>query len=159
MNNRLKDIIQYKTGGKQTAFASLMGWSPQYLAKLVGGGNFGLQPALTILEKFPDINARWFLLGEGAMLQDDKKDNLRRQVMNSVQTMLDIDRFVPVMSSDELRKFEEYIRNGSVPVFSPDTVAKWEELISERKSNLDAKFKAANIKSDELCRQKTVKKS
>ena len=159
MNNRLKDIIQYKTGGKQTAFASLMGWSPQYLAKLVGGGNFGLQPALTILEIFPDINARWFLLGEGTMLQDDKKDDLRRQVMNSVQTMLDIDRFVPVMSSEELRQFEEYIKNGSVPVFSPDTVAKWEELITESKKNLEAKFKAANIKSEELCKQKTVKKS
>jgi hypothetical protein len=158
MNNRLKDIIQYKTGGKQTAFASLMGWSPQYLAKLVGGGNFGLQPALTILEKCPDIDARWFLLGDGTMLQDDKKDDIRRQVMNSVQTMLDIDRFVPVMSPEELRQFEEYMKNGVVPVFSPDTVAKWEELISERKSNLDAKFKAANIKSDILCRQKTAKK-
>lgn len=77
MNNRLKDIIQYKTGGKQTVFASLMGWLPQYLAKLVRVGKSGLQSALTVLEKFPDIKARWFLQGDGATLLDEKKDDLR----------------------------------------------------------------------------------
>lgn len=158
MNSRLKDIIQYKTGGKQTAFAALLGWSPQYLAKLLRGENFGLQPALAILVAFPDVDARWFLLGEGTMLQDEKKDDLRRQVMNGVQTMLDIDRFVPVMSSEELRQFEGYISNGSVPVFSPGTVAKWESLTIERKNSLDAQFAAANSKSEELCRQRTAKK-
>lgn len=29
MNNRLLDIIRYKTGGKQTEFAPLMGQTPQ----------------------------------------------------------------------------------------------------------------------------------
>ncbi|KAA6335106.1 hypothetical protein EZS27_016625 [termite gut metagenome] len=33
-----------KTSGKQTEFASLFGWSPQCLVKLLKGENFGLQP-------------------------------------------------------------------------------------------------------------------
>ena len=42
MNERLQEIIRYKTGGRKTAFAELMGWTPQYLAKLLNGDNFGV---------------------------------------------------------------------------------------------------------------------
>ena len=63
MNNRLLDIIKYKTGGRQKPFAEILGWTPQYLAKLLRGENFGLQPVLTLLEKLPEINARWLLIG------------------------------------------------------------------------------------------------
>lgn len=42
MNSRLLDIIRYKTGGKQSEFAALLGWTPQYLAKLLRGENFGI---------------------------------------------------------------------------------------------------------------------
>ena len=69
MNERLLEIIRYKTGGRQNAFAELMGWSPQYLTKLVKGDNFGLQPVLAILSAFPEINARWLLFGQGSMLE------------------------------------------------------------------------------------------
>lgn len=65
MNDRLKEIIEYKTGGRRTEFCKLLGWSPQYLAKLLRGGNFGLQPVLTLLEVLLEINARWLLLGQG----------------------------------------------------------------------------------------------
>ena len=47
MNERLLEIIEYKAGGKQIAFAEMMGWSPQYIAKLVRGENFGLSPGMS----------------------------------------------------------------------------------------------------------------
>ena len=47
MNERLLELIEYKAGGKQIAFAEMMGWSPQYIAKLVRGENFGLSPDVT----------------------------------------------------------------------------------------------------------------
>lgn len=50
MNERLEEIIRYKTGGKKIPFAELMGWSPQYLSKMLRGENFGVQPILTVLE-------------------------------------------------------------------------------------------------------------
>lgn len=72
MHERLAHIIKLKAGGKQNEFAALMGWSPQYLGKLIRGGNFGLQPVLAILSKFPEIDARWFLFGTN--INDENKN-------------------------------------------------------------------------------------
>ena len=76
MNSRLQEIIKYKTGGRKTAFAELMGWTPQYLAKLLNGEHFGLQFVLPILEKLPELNARWFLFGQGRTLEIGKMFDL-----------------------------------------------------------------------------------
>ena len=35
MNTRLLEFIQFKTSGNQAEFAKVMGWSPQYLNKLL----------------------------------------------------------------------------------------------------------------------------
>ena len=61
-------------GGRRTEFCKLLGWTPQYLAKLLRGDNFGLQPVLTILSTFPEINARWLLLGRRERRKSDKSD-------------------------------------------------------------------------------------
>ena len=79
MNTRLQEVIKYKTGGHQKAFAELMGWNPSYLTKLLKGENFGLQPVLSILETIPEINARWFLLGEGEMFEMGKLFDLEAE--------------------------------------------------------------------------------
>lgn len=126
MNNRLLDVIKYKTGGRQKTFAELLGWTPQYLAKLLRGENFGLQPVLTLLEKLPEVNARWLLLGEGSMLNDDKISGLRRGVYSSVQRIMDYERFMPVMFPDELKEFEECIAEGRIPAFSDNEVMEFE---------------------------------
>jgi hypothetical protein len=107
MNSRLQEIIKYKTGGRKTAFAELMGWTPQYLAKLLNGENFGLQPVLSILEKLPEINARWFLFGQGSMLEIGKMFDLQRETMNHIQELLDLDKYIPYMSPEELHQFDE----------------------------------------------------
>ncbi|MFV0506214.1 MAG: hypothetical protein ACK5L5_05830 [Bacteroidales bacterium] len=158
MNTRLLDIIKYKTGGKQTEFASLMGWSPQYLAKLLRGGNFGLQPVLTVVSHLPEINARWFLLGEGEMILDSKYSNIRKTMHETMVKILDMERYMPVMSPKELREFEQVISGKKKADFSPKTLEKWDNLLSERANGINAKFKAANDKSNELCNQKKVKK-
>lgn len=69
MNSRLDAIITYRTEGNRTEFARLIGWSRPYLSKLLRGENMGLAPVLTILATFPEIDARWFLLGEGEMMR------------------------------------------------------------------------------------------
>lgn len=51
MNDRLLELIQYKTGGKQADFAEFMGWSPQYLNRLTKGeSGIGIRPIITLLE-------------------------------------------------------------------------------------------------------------
>ena len=157
MNSRLREIINYKTGGRQNPFAELLGWSPQYLAKLLKGENFGLSPVVTLLSTFPEINARWFLFGEGSMLEAGRLFELQRESMSHIMSLLDLDKYIPYMSGEEVREFEEAVQSGRKPDFSPDTVAKWQSLLDDRNRALDARFAEAKAKSDELCRQKTAK--
>lgn len=147
MNNRLLDIIRYKTGGRQNSFAEIMGWTPQYLAKLLRGENFGLQPVMTILEKLPEINARWFLFGEGSMLSDDKVLGLRRETYSRVQSILTFERFLPVMSPEEIHQFEEVILGKAYPDFSDEQVSRWEAMLAARDELLDIRVKDAMSKS------------
>lgn len=101
MNNRLKEIIVYKTAGRQKEFADLMGWKPPYLAKLLHGDNFGLQPVLTILERLPEIDARWFLLGDGTMLSGTGADFL---LHGRILSLLEVERCLPVLTPSELSR-------------------------------------------------------
>lgn len=158
MNKRLQEIIQYKTGGRQKDFAELMGWTPQYVFKLLKGENFGLSPVLKICEALPELNARWLLTGQGDMLTEDARSGLRREALKKAQAIMDFERLIPVMTPDELRTFEKLLTGQREAVFSPDTLISLNERASERVREINAKFAAAAAKSDELCRQRTVKK-
>lgn len=147
MNNRLLELIKYKTGGKQAEFARLMGWTPQYLSKLVGGGNFGLQPVLTILEAFPEVDARWFLFGKGEMLTDHKVSGLKREVLSSVQRVLDLERYMPVMFPVELQEFEAAVSEGRLPSFSDGKVMEFELRLRAKNEAEEARFREAIKKS------------
>lgn len=159
MNNRLLDVIKYKTGGRQNKFAELLGWTPQYLAKLLRGDNFGLQPVLTLLEKLPEINARWLLLGQGEMLETGKLFSLHREVLAHAQSILDLERFIPFMLPDELREFEEAVAESRVPVFNPARIAAWDRELQERNAALDEKFNDAIAKSVMPCKPPKAKQS
>lgn len=153
MNKRLLEIIRYKTGGKQTQFAELMGWSPQYLAKLLKGDSFGLQPVLAILSAFPEINARWFLFGQGAMLEVGMMFDLQRQAMSHVMSLLDLEKYIPVMSGDEIREFETAVSQGRYPNFSDDTVAQLRKRLGDHTKETNERFAKAQAQSDRLCKQ------
>lgn len=158
MNNRLLEIIRYKTGEKQTEFASLMGWTPQYLSKLLRGENFGITPLVTVLERLPEISARWLLLGSGEMLEIGKLFTLQREAFAQVQAILELEKYIPVMSPEEIHEYEQAVTVGRKPVFPPETLEKWREQLNIRQTELEAKFASATAKSEELCRQRTVKK-
>lgn len=153
MKDRLQKILDYKTGGKQTPFAKMLGWTPQYLAKLLRGDNFGIQPVITLLSTFPEVNARWLLLGEGQIFSAEAYTDIRQGMYAHIQGVLRLERYLPYMQPDELREFEQAVVKGNMPVFSPDTVAKWEERASERENELNVKFAAASGKSEMLCKQ------
>lgn len=157
MNGRLSELIRYKTGGRQVDFAKLLGWTPAYLAKLLRGENFGLQPVLTILSAFPEINARWFLFGQGDMLEVGQMFHLQREAFAHVKSLLDMERFIPVMTPDELRNFEEAIANGKIPHYSESALMEWELRIDARNKEINARVNAAKAKSDELCKRPTAK--
>lgn len=151
MNNRLSEIIKYRTGGKQTAFATFMGWSPQYLSKLVRGENFGIAPVIALLQRLPEINARWLLLGEGKMLQDEKLSEVRATAQSYILSILELEKYLPVMTPSEVRAFEQVCVGEAQPQFSPEQVSEWQERLGARNRIIDAKFDEA------LCRQPRAK--
>ncbi len=149
MNERLLKIIQYKTAGKQAEFAEIMGWSPQYLNRLTKGeSGIGIRPITALLEKFPEINARWLLLGEGAMITS-ATDVVRKRLAR----LLEIEKYMPVMTPDELREVTE----GDCD-FDGQTVSKWDALLDKRNKETDGRFAAAYKRQEELCRQSKAKR-
>lgn len=158
MNNRLLEIIKYKTGGRQSDFAALLGWTPQYLTKLLKGDNFGIRPVMTVLTTFTDINARWFMFGEGDMIEEPKYSDIRKTMLENMLKVLDIEKFMTVMSPEELREFEQIVAGRKKADFSPELLEKWNSLLQVRESKLNEKFNAAAVKSDKICKQKRAKK-
>ena len=158
MNTRLLEIIKYKTGGRQTEFAALMGWTPQYLAKLIRGENFGITPVIKIIEALPEINARWFLIGEGDMIESHKYADMRKTMLESMMAVLDVEKFMPVMTPEELHDYEQTVNGARKPDFSPEQLEKWQRLLQLREDEINAKFKAAHGHSDKICKRKKTKK-
>ena len=148
MNERLLQFIQYKTRGKQAEFASLMGWSPQYLHKMLKEGGIGIRPIVALLEKFPELNARWLLLGEGAMLTTGAD-----AVKSHLLKLLELEKYMPVMTPDELRLLED----GKTD-FGAEAIARWDELLADRRKKINDRFNAAYKRQEELCKQNRAKK-
>ena len=143
MNNRLLQIIKYKTNGRKQRFGELMGWSSQYLSKLLRGDNFGLQPVLAILKTFPDIDARWLLLGEGQMLTDTARNSLQQLALKRANALLDLERYIPVMDADELKAYAATLTEGATLTLHPLTIAKWEQLVQQREQTVNERFSKA----------------
>lgn len=159
MNYRLQQLIEYKTGGKQTEFARLLGWTPQYLSKLLRGEDFGIKPILAILNAIPEVNARWMLCGTGQMIEDEKYAEVRREMLDRMQAVLDAEKYMPVMTPSELYDFEQVVLGGKKPEFSPSQLSEWERRLTDHKEELDAKFATEMAKSRvKKCSQKIAKK-
>jgi hypothetical protein len=139
-------------------FAEWIGWEPQYLANLLRGLNFGLKPVITLLSALPEINARWLILGQGSMLMDDCSSNMHTATSKHIQSVLDLERYVPVMDEEELQQYQQMIAGHKAPLFDLETRAKWAERMMERKNEELGRILEAQQKSDELCSQKTVRK-
>ena len=116
MNERLLEIINYKTGGSRKEFAELMGWSQPYMTKLLKN-DFGIKPVISILEKLPEINSRWFLLGTGNMLDDARLTDIRKATHEYISKILDLEKYMPVMSAGELKEYEQVASYLSVTKF------------------------------------------
>lgn len=147
MNTRILEIMQYKTNGKQAQFAALMGWSPPYLSKLLRGENLGLQPILTILSTLPEINARWFLFGEGTMLSEHKVTQLRCEVSSRVQAILNLERFIVVMSPSQLNRYKNILTANHNPDFNANEVARLQQLLDKRTTEINQRISDAISKA------------
>ena len=138
MNKRLAQFIEYKTGGNQKEFADLLGWSPQYLHKLLKGDSMGIQPVISLLQTFPDMNARWLILGEGAMV--DVASEAVRRMLN----LYKYEEYIPVMGREQINA----VMAGQT--FDSATVSEWAALIEKRKNDIQRRFDMAYRKQEEI---------
>lgn len=135
MNKRLAIFIDYKTGGNKVEFARLLDWSPQYLHKMLKGDSMGIQPVISLLQKFPELNARWLILGEGMMLD---------YVQNQVMELLRLEKYIPAMTREELQA----LQSGKTD-FDSDTIEAWQTRLDKRESEIRQRFDAAYKKQSE----------
>lgn len=146
MNTRLKEIIKYK-GMSQLDFASYMGWTPQYTNNLVTDGGIGIKPIIAVLEKFPEVDARWLLLGEGTMLTDCSSI-----VKGQLYRLLEIEQYMRVMTADELAS----VQNGCTE-FPEDTIERWKMLLNEQRKEHHRRLQEFKERQEQ-CRRKIAKK-
>lgn len=134
MNKRLAQFIDYKTGGNQKEFALLMGWSPQYLHKMLKGDSMGIQPVVSLLQKFPELDARWLILGDGAMID----------VRSRILGMLTLEKYIPVMNREEI----DALSAGRTD-FDDDTIEGWKVRLEQKESEMRQRFDTAYMKQSQ----------
>ncbi len=147
MNERLTKFIQYKTSGHQAEFANIMGWSPQYLMKLIKGEGFGIRPVISLIERFPELNARWLLTGEGNMLVTSF---VEMSIKKRLSRLLEIEKYIPFMSPEELRQITE----GENLNFSQERIELWQQKFVEREVERKNRQSAAMEKQKELSKNR-----
>ena len=82
----------------------------------------------------------------------------RQEYFANILAVLEIEKYIPFMSPDELHEYEQAVTTGRKPIFSPDALVSWKRRASEREEELAAKFAATNAKSAKQCKRLTVKK-
>ena len=107
ITDRLNSFINYKTGGSRIRLAEMMGWTRQYLNNLLVGKSFGLRPIEALLMKFPELDARWLILGEGDMI---RKEYVERERENVLSRIKEIEAIIPYLSPEQVAR----VNNGEV---------------------------------------------
>lgn len=156
MHNRLNEIINYATHGKRKEFADKFGWKASYVGKLLAGNGIGIQPVLAILKAYPEIDARWFLFGEGNMFTSAHNKDLQQMAITHIKKVLELEMFLPVMTPEEMKKYEGMLTSHEDDDFSQAARTRWIAKTAERQMEVELKVSEAMKKSDELCRQETA---
>lgn len=156
INERIDFIIKIKIGGR-SKFAEILKVSPQYVNKIATpGGSVGLEPVLNILRLFPDIDARWLLLGEGSPFSlSDRAGEIKRSIGDRIDFLFSIEKYISVMDPEDLAGLEEIIRNGSYNNIGKGKLDEWEKRLAVREEGLNERvYKAME---EGICKTKPGK--
>lgn len=99
-------LLMDKFGYKKSEWAEILGVSPAVISHIYNNRNkAGVDLVQMMLLKFPDINERWLLLGEGEMIKEGqslttevikeklsylgKKINTQKDQMKDISVLLD----------------------------------------------------------------------
>jgi transcriptional regulator with XRE-family HTH domain len=81
---RILQLVQIKSENNQTKFAESTGISKAQISNIIGKKHApGFHTISRIIKSFPDISARWLLVGEGSPLSSEKEDRNLRELVES----------------------------------------------------------------------------
>ncbi len=117
MKDRILELMKCLNVSNKAEFARQMGWKPQYLNNILNGSSIGLSPIISLLNNYPNLNARWLLLGEGNMFLEDNMCIIKN-TPNSIDDYQSHSHADSVLKNDVLNNvvdenmFEDYEPNN-----------------------------------------------
>ena len=127
---RIAALSAYKDFKTDTDFGAFLGWTKQYTYRILRGQVVGLTVINTILDKFPEVNARWLITGEGSMI-----DNA--YMARYFTTLHQLNDYIPVMTKEELD------RVNHTASFTASDLAVWQSRLAERNAAIEDRFRKA----------------
>lgn len=76
--------------------------------------------------------------------------------MRNMEAILGLEKYIPVMTAEELANFEQVAIGRKMADFNPFLLSKWEALTLQRWAIINEKFSSANDKSNELCKARKI---
>lgn len=147
INERIKQLIDFKCDGNQRKFAETINFAPQVLFNIVSGRrskpSFDVLNA--ILSSFDDINAEWLLQGTGNMIKTtDHLKNIDESITEfrfSQNSMIEqfqeniklLKKYVAVLEerNNILQNENSQLKKERQPPFYPERVAESEQKLKK----------------------------
>ena len=121
INKRINEIVDKFYGGKQTVFAKEIGYSPSRVnGWCIGTYEPKFETIARILERHPQINIYWFVLGNGEMLTPNEfnhqancaeQDKLIEQYEEKIQQL---NRIIEKLEEDKERLWNLIENNNKI---------------------------------------------
>lgn len=102
IGDRFRSFVDYEKGDMSYAsFAKRLDMSSQRMYNLFKGQEFGLKVIKTLMIKFPELNVRWLVLGEGDMIL---KEFMEKKKNDILFRMKETESLIPFLSSEQLKR-------------------------------------------------------
>lgn len=88
---RIAQLVQIKTANNQTNFAASTNISKGQISNIIAKKHSpGFGSLTKILKTYPDVNARWLLMGEGGPLQTEQTDKATQELLRSKDEIIQL---------------------------------------------------------------------
>lgn len=155
INERFAQIIEDKMkefgDSKKTDFARRMGTTSQNLLNIsTPGKSVGIAPITRFLEMFPDVDARWLILGDPYRVGE-----LKSAIMDKINYLLSIEPYIPAMSKEEIDDLIQTLRDNKIPIIDSYKFQAWEAILKNKGQTVEARVADAMKKG--ICKTKKAK--
>lgn len=132
---QLDQLIDYYTNGNKTAFAALLGMTPQSLSNWTKRGTFD---ASLLYEKLKDVSPSWLLTGSGDMIKPHS-DEVPRSITAKEGSN---------MSLYSPNSFQYY--NGGQNTQIDELIQRLHKQIEEKDKQIEEKDRQLRAKDDQI---------